>query len=150
MKIVLFLRMMMQKKWNISALLLLFTFLLGTVGVNVSRVYCQRCQETRLHVVVIPEDIPCPCTHDCACCHKACHNAHTKNCNNARQEHVYYKVSGDWAMSHFEIQFCDMVQECNFMMFLPDTIISKIKPLNSSIAYIDTSPPLELLCIFRC
>ena len=68
----------------------------------------------------------------------------------AIQEHVYYKVSGDWAMSHFEIQFCDMVQECNFMMFLPDTIISKIKPLNSSIAYIDTSPPLELLCIFRC
>ena len=141
---------MKQKKWNISALLLLFIFLLGTVGVNVSRVYCQRCQESHLHVVVIPEDIPCPCTHGCTCCHQKCHNAHKKNCDNAKQEHTYYKVSGDWAMSHFEVQFCDMVQECNFMMSLPDTVISNVKSFNSRVAYIDTSPPLEFLCIFRC
>ena len=150
MKIVLFLQMMKQKKLNIPALLLLFTFLLGTIGVNVSKVYCQRCQETYLHVMVIPQDIPCPCTHGCHCCHHMCHNAHKKNCDNAKQEHTYYKVSGDWAMSHFEIQFCDMVRECNFMMSLPDVIISNVQPFNSPVAYIDTSPPLELLCIFRC
>lgn len=150
MKIVLFLQTMKQKKLNIPALLLLFTFLLGTIGMNVSKVYCQRCQETYLHVMVIPQDIPCPCTHGCFCCHQNCHNAHKKNCDNAKQEHTYYKVAGDWTMSHFEIQFCDMVQECNFMMFLPDTVISNVKPFNSPIAYIDMSPPLELLCIFRC
>ena len=51
-----------------------------------------------------------------------------RNCDNAKQEHTYYKVSGDWAMSHFEIQFCDMVQECNFMMSLPDAVISNVQP----------------------
>ena len=40
--------------------------------------------------------------------------------------------------------------ECNFMMSLPDAVISNVQPFNSPVAYIDTSPPLELLCIFRC
>ena len=109
---------MKQKKLNIPALLLLFTFLLGTIGMNVSKVYCQRCQETYLHVMVIPQDIPCPCTHGCYCCHHMCHNAHKKNCDNAKQEHTYYKVSGDWAMSHFEIHVEMRLQ--NALNTLPD------------------------------
>ena len=151
MKIFLFLQTMKQKKWNIPAFLLLFTFLLGTVGVNVSRVSCYRCQETYLHVVVIPEDLPCPCTHGCnSCCQHACHKVHKDNCTSSRQQHTYYKVSGDWAMSHFEIQFCDMVQACDFMMPLPQEVISNVKLFNSSLACIDSSPPQELLCIFSC
>lgn len=105
---------MTEKMEYISTLAIVYLFVRYSRCGNLSRVYCQRCQESHLHVVVIPEDIPCPCTHGCACCHQKCHNAHKKNCDNAKQEHTYYKVSGDWAMSHFEVQFCDMVQECQF------------------------------------
>ena len=59
--------MMKKRKINIPALLLLFSFLLGTIGVNVSKVYCHRCQETYSHVMFIPADVPCPCMHDCVC-----------------------------------------------------------------------------------
>ena len=149
MKNVLFLQTMKQRKLNILALLLLFTFLLGTVGVNVTKVYCHRCQESYLHVMVIPADVPCPCQHGCACCH-ACHNAHKKNCDNAKQEHTFYKVSGDWAASHFEIQFNDMEQACDVMTLFACDENSNVKSFNSSFVYIDTSPPLEVLCIFRC
>lgn len=141
--------MMKQRKLNIPALLLLFTFLLGTIGVNVSKVYCHRCQESYLHVLVIPSDVPCPCQRGCSCCH-ACHNAHKKNCENAKQEHVYYKVAGEWAASHFEIQFNDMEQAFDVMTLFACDKSSYVKPSNSPFVYIDTSPPQELLCIFRC
>lgn len=141
--------MMKKRKINIPALLLLFSFLLGTIGVNVSKVYCHRCQETYSHVMFIPADVPCPCMHDCVCCH-ACHNMHKKNCDNAKQQHTYYKVYGDWAVSHFEVQFNDMFLATEFTPVFAGSLESIVKPLNPFLSYMDSSPPLELLCTFRC
>lgn len=148
MEKVLFLQMMKQRKLNIPALLLLFTFLLGTIGVNVSKIYCNRCQETYLHVMVVPADVPCPCTHGCVCC-QTCHDMHN-NCDNARQDHTFYKVSGEWAASYYEVQFDLFVQSIAITPILFDNDNLFVKSFDSYLAYIDTSPPLELLCTYRC
>lgn len=140
---------MKHRKLDITALLLLFTFLLGTIGVNVSRVYCNRCQEGYLQVVVVPADVPCPCKRAHTCC-GMCHNMHKKACDNAKQQHCFYKVSGDWSISHATVQWCDAVLTDDFMPFFTDASFLVVKPIKSFSLYIDTSPPLELLCIFRC
>lgn len=134
---------------NIRALLLLVVFLLGTIGVNVSKVYCHRCQETYSRLIFIPADTPCPCTHGCVCCH-SCHNMHKKNCDNAKQQHTYYKVYGEWVASHFEVQFSDMVMEVDSAPVFSDRATSIVKSFNPALTYTDNSPPLELLCTFRC
>lgn len=141
--------MMKQRKINIPALLLLFAFLFGTIGVNVSKVYCHRCQETYSHVMFIPADVLCPCTHGCFCC-QTCHNMHKKNCNNAEQEHTYYKVYGDWAASYSEIQFNDMMLAVDLTPVFAGDVESIVKSSYSLLSYTDTSPPLEVLCTFRC
>ncbi len=141
--------MMKQRKMNIPALLLLFTFLFGTIGVNVSKVYCHRCQETYSHVMFIPADVLCPCMHGCSCC-QACHHMHKKNCDNAKQQHTYYKVYGDWTASYSEIQFNDMVLAVDVTPVFAGDVESIVKSFYPFSLCTDNSPPLEVLCTFRC
>lgn len=140
---------MKQRKLNVRALLLLFTFLLGTVGVNVNKVYCNHCQETYLHVMVMPGNTPCPCTRDCTC-HEPSHHAREQARDDAKPQHAFYKVTGDWAASNFEILFCDMARSRAPMDMLATGERAVVKLSNSLSPYIDLSPPLELLCVYRC
>lgn len=139
---------MKQRKINIPALLLLFTFLFGTIGVNVSKVYCHRCQKTYSHVMFIPADVLCPCTHGENCC-QACH-IHKKNCDNAKRQHTYYKVYGEWAVSYSEIQFNDMLLAVDVTSVFASDVKSIVKSFYAFSLCTANSPPLEKLCTFRC
>ena len=75
---------------------------------------------------------------------------HKKNCDNAKQQHTYYKVYGDWAASYSEIQFNDMVLAVDVTPVFAGDIESIVKSFYLFSSCTVNSPPLEVLCTFRC
>ncbi|WP_294142696.1 hypothetical protein [uncultured Sanguibacteroides sp.] len=139
---------MKKYRINIPALLLLFTFLLATVGINVIKIQCFGCRMAYVEVQIFPNEDISLCENDC--CSSSCKNPQKSACEQENAEHDFYKLSGDWAVSHMEFQCLDAQDWKDEVCFVPP--ITGIVSCSSDIdlSFLNDFRPPELLCIFRC
>ena len=140
---------MRRRKIKIVAWFLLFAFLLTTVGVNVRKMECRSCRMAYVEVHVFPGEKTSSCDENCACCH-SCEKSRQSSCEHENSEHDFYKLSGDWALSHVEILFSDLPCLNLREWFVPEVLTFSDISCNFLFSCIDRFHSQESLCIFRC
>ena len=140
---------MRKGKLNISAIFLLVVFLAGAVGVNVSRTYCNHCHIYRWQVFFISFEEDGGDVRFCSCCH-TCKSRQAMTCENADNDYAYYKIDNSYSMKSHNSHLGDMPAVAVVGSPFGERIDLITNHFNLSVLYMDTSPPQEVLCTFRC
>ena len=140
---------MKKNRLNITALCMLLVFLVGSVGVNVSRTYCSHCDLYRWQVFFVSFEENGADVQLCGCCHK-CAKRPMPTCPQATNEHAYYKIADYYSGSSFHFSFDDAFVLVTDRPFAGPDVLLTFNHLALSFACTDSPPSPERLCTFRC
>ena len=140
---------MRKKRLNISSLFLLLVFLAGTVGINVNKTYCKRCHVYLWQFFLVSFEEGGSALQFCNCCH-SCKEGKASSCENADKEHSYYQVDNNYFAVNHHFEFTDLGVVNVMQLTAVDYPAVIVNHFILSDGYMDTSPPCEVLCTFRC